>query len=393
VLWNAVGEDPYAKFAEPQPLPWNPTETAADIGTDADEIDAIIEALQARGYTVKGVNLAESFDTLLGALRSFKPDAVFNLVEWFNDLPVQEAYIAGLFSLMGIQYTGATPGCLLTCQRKFRTKVLLEAQGVPTPEYTLIREMPIPQDVDAQYPVIVKPAREDASGGIDRDAVCHEHAELELQVAKVLAQYKQPALIERYIEGREIHVAILGNDPPEVLPLLEMEFDESEGDEWRPKILTYEAKWDPLSPDFYALDVQVPAKGLPRQLGNRIREVALQAYKITECRDYARVDIRVEEDGEAYVLEVNPNPNLAEGTGFMLCAEKSGRTFEGTIDEIVRMALARRPVPPPPEAKPDATAKAKPEARTKPKPEAKATSKARAKRGNARSSAVSRSRG
>ncbi|MBE7453544.1 MAG: D-alanine--D-alanine ligase [Kofleriaceae bacterium] len=346
MLWNSVGEDPYEKFKDPQPLPWNPTETAADIGTDADELDAIMDALRGRGYKVKGVNISESFDELLGALRTFKPNAVFNLVEFFNDKPVQEAYVAGLYELLQVPYTGATPGCLLTCQRKFRTKVLLESQGVPTPEYTLVRELPVPKNLEVQYPVIVKPAREDASGGIHRDAVCHEHAELEVQVERVLREYQQSALVERFIEGREIHVAILGNDPPEVLPLLELEFDEREGDEFNPKILTYEAKWDPLSPDFYALDVQVPAKGLPRRLGNRIREVALAAYKITECRDYARVDLRIEEDGEPYVLEVNPNPNLAEGTGFMLCAEKSGRTFEETIEQLARMALARGPARP-----------------------------------------------
>jgi D-ala D-ala ligase C-terminus len=138
-------------------------------------------------------------------------------------------------------------------------------------------------------------------------------------------------------------VAILGNSPPEVLPMLEFEFEEKDEDDPRPQILTYEAKWDPTSPDFYASDVQVPPRKMKRKLGNRIREAALSAYRITGCRDYARVDFRVDNEGEPYILEVNPNPDLAQGVGFSLCAEKSGRTFEGVIGELLKMAMARGP--------------------------------------------------
>lgn len=344
VLWNQVGEDEYVALAEQGPvaLSWNPEQTAAEVGTVQDEIDAIVEACRRNGYVAREANIADSFERLSEAVRAFRPDVIVNLVEFFNDESAQEAYIAGLFDLWKIPYTGSPPLTLLTCQRKFRTKVLLEAQGVPTPAYTIFYE-PVQAPVDLPYPLIVKPAREDASGGIDADSVVHDHEALAARVKLVLEDHQQPALVERYIDGREIHVAILGNSPPEVLPMLEFEFEEKHEDDPRPQILTYEAKWDPTSPDFYASDVQVPPRKLTRKLGNRIREAALSAYRITGCRDYARVDFRVDSEGEPYILEVNPNPDLAQGVGFSLCAEQSGRSFDAVIGELLRMAMARGP--------------------------------------------------
>lgn len=342
VLWNQVGEDEYEALAErgPVALSWNPEQIAAEVGTVQDEIDSIVEACRASGYVTRDVNIADDFDRMSDAVRAFRPDVILNLVEFFNDEAAQEAYVAGLFELWRIPYTGSPPLTLLTCQRKFRTKVLLEAQGVPTPAYTIFYE-PVQRPVALPYPLIVKPAREDASGGIDADSVVHDHAALEARVRLVLEDHEQPALVERFIDGREIHVAILGNSPPAVLPMLEFEFEAPDEDDPRPQILTYEAKWDPTSPDFYASDVQVPPRKLPRRLGNRLAKAALAAYRLTGCRDYARVDFRVDADGEPYILEVNPNPDLAEGVGFALCAERSGRTFAGLIGELLEMALAR----------------------------------------------------
>ncbi len=342
VLWNQVGEDEYEALAEQGPvaLSWNPDQTASEVGTVQDEIDAIVAACRNSGYVARDCNIEDSFKKLEDAVRSFKPDVIVNLVEFFNDENAQEAYIAGLFDLWKIPYTGSPPLTLLTCQRKFRTKVLLEAQGVPTPAYTIFYE-PVAEPVNLPYPLIVKPAREDASGGIDADSVVRDHDALAARVNLVLEDHHQPALVERFIDGREIHVAIMGNSPPEVLPMLEFEFEEKDEDDPRPQILTYEAKWDPTSPDFYASDVQVPPRKLARKLSSRIKDAALAAYRITGCRDYARVDFRVDNEGEPYILEVNPNPDLASGTGFSLCAEKSGRTFDQIIGELLAMAMAR----------------------------------------------------
>ncbi len=355
LLWNFVGVDEYDTLAEagPTQLPWDPETTATEVATVAEEIDELVDALKESGFKAKAVNIGEDLDTIISAIRAYKPHAIFNLVEFFNDRAVQEAYVAALYDLLGVPYTGAAPLALLTCQRKFRTKVLLESQGVPTPAYRRFDELPVTKDHGLKYPLIVKPAREDASGGIHADAVVNDHESLVARVAEVLENHSQPALVERYIAGREIHVAILGNSPPEVLPMLEMEFEDN--DDGAPQILTYEAKWDPMSPDFYSLDVSVPPRRMPKRLGNKIKKIALEAYAITGCRDYARIDMRIDEEGNPFVLEVNPNPDLADGVGFMLCAEKSGRTLKSTVAELVDMALSRGPsrltlpVPKPPE--------------------------------------------
>lgn len=341
LVWNSVGEPEFHALAEaPTPLAWDPTRTASEVTTVEEELDAILAALRTAGFKTRGVNIAEDLDTLVGAIRSFRPDVVFNLVEFFNDQAAQEAHVAGVYEMLGVPYTGAGPLALMTCQRKHRTKALLQDQGVATPAYRVFTELPIPRDHGIGYPVIVKPAREDASGGIDKGSVVDNYADLVERVRRVIEEHHQPALVERYVPGREIHVAILGD---EVLPLLEFEFEELEEDDETPQILTYAAKWDPTSKDFYETDVQVPARRMPKRLERQIHRIARAAYTITGCRDYARVDMRIDADGNPYVLEVNPNPDLADGTGFMLCAQKSGRTFEKTIVELVDMALARGP--------------------------------------------------
>ncbi len=351
VLWNQVEEDIYEKWRDqgPQPLPWDPTRVVPDVGTVDEEMGAFIKALEDARFDVELVNVEDSLERAIGAIRLHRPDAVFNLVEYFNDDQIQEAYIAGLFEMMNVSFTGNRPMVLATCQNKFRTKLILEAAGLPTADFMLAKSLPIPPEHDLTYPLIVKPAFEDASGGIEKDSVVHNHLALEARVAYVLKEFEMPALVEEYVDGREIHAAILGNNPPEVLPLFEMEFDDSEfnpTDEWRPQIISYRAKWDPHSKDFYTMEPVVPPDDLEPALASEIRRIAREAYIAVGCRDYARVDMRIE-DEEIYILEVNPNPDLVDGAAFMLCANASGRTYSETLGSIADLAIARSKHAPP----------------------------------------------
>lgn len=347
ILWNQVEEDVYEHWrAQGQrPLPWDPERQVPDVGTVAEEMDRIVEAVRAAAAQVHVVNVEDDLDRLLAAVRLHRPDVVLNLVEYFADDSGLEAAVAGLFDLLGVAYTGNPPLVLSLCQNKHRTKLLLEAAGLPTAPYFLVESEPVPTDHGLTFPLIVKPALEDASGGIEAASVVLDQAALEARVRHVLTEFEMPALVEEYVDGREIHAAVLGNSPPEVLPLFEMEFDDSEfnpEDEWRPQIISFGAKWDPHSPDFYSMDSVCPAQELEPEMEAYIREVALQAYRVVGCRDYARIDMRVdEEEGEVYILEVNPNPDLADGAAYMQCATASGRTFEQTIAEIIGMAWER----------------------------------------------------
>jgi D-alanine-D-alanine ligase len=161
----------------------------------------------------------------------------------------------------------------------------------------------------------------------------------------VLEVFEQPALVEEYIDGREIHAALLGNGAVcEVLPLFEMEFDDSyfRGPDagWRPHIISYSAKWDPTTEAFYSMEAVCPARA-SEPLAQRIREIARAAFQVTECRDYARVDMRIDAGGQPYVLEVNPNPDLALGGAFETCAAASGRSYAQTLSAIVQLAAER----------------------------------------------------
>jgi D-alanine-D-alanine ligase len=344
VLWNQTEEDIYEHYrAEgPRPLEHDPSQQASDVGTVAEEMAAFIGGLEAARFAVEVVNVKDDLDALIGAIRRGKPDAVFNLVEYFRDDQQQESNVAGLFELMGVAYTGNRPITLSTCQNKYRTKLLCEAAGLPTAAFFLATRLPVPSDHGLGFPLIVKPAFEDASGGIEAASVVKDQAELDDRVAHVLLEFEMPALVEEYIEGREIHAAILGNHPPEVLPLFEMEFAEApEGEDWQPQIITYRAKWDPHSADFYSMDAVVPPKDLDPAVARRIREVAVGAFKAVRGRDYARIDMRVAADGQPFILEVNPNPDLVDGAAFAMCAAASGRTYAETLGAIADLAVAR----------------------------------------------------
>lgn len=347
VLWNQTEEDVYEKWREegPKALDWNPERMAPDVGTVAEEMESMMRALRQGGFDAHLVNVEDDLERVIGSIWLHRPDAVFNLVEFFNDEAAQEAYIAGLYELLGVSYTGNRPFTLATCQNKYRTKLILEAAGLPTAAFFLVAREPVPDDHGLDFPLIVKPALEDASGGIEMDSVVHNQDELEERVRRVLKEFEMAALVEEYIEGREIHAALIGNDPPEVLPLFEMEFDDSEFNpdgEWRPQIISFRAKWDPHSKDFYSMDAVCPAQDLDPEVEDYIRDVAIGAFKAMGIRDYCRIDMRVDEDaGEVYILEVNPNPDLVDGTAYIQCGTASGRTFSQTLCEICDMAVAR----------------------------------------------------
>ncbi len=349
VLWNNVGEDIYELWKQKGPahLDWDPDSTAAEVETVQEELDALLAALREGGYDVHCVNAADDLERVMASIRLYEPDLVFNLVEYFNEDEGLEASIAGLYELLGVEYTGSRPPTLALCQNKVRTKMLLQAAGLPTARYMVVDAQPVPDAAASglRFPVIVKPALEDASGGIENESVCQDQAALEARVRHVLEVFEQPALVEEYIDGREIHAAVLGNDDPEVLPLFEMEFDDSyfydEDDaSFRPHIISYSAKWDPTAQVFYSMEAVCPAPIEPA-LAARIRELAVRAFKVMDCRDYARVDMRVSKDGQPYILEVNPNPDLAKDGAFETCAAARGYSYAQTLSAIVEQGLAR----------------------------------------------------
>lgn len=339
VLYNHVGEDEYEKLKEvdESQLGFEP-EYPIRVATVREEYAALVRALRSEGFMAGALNLADDIAKLEALFRRRRPDVVFNLVEHFGGEPSLEANVAGLLELHGIPYTGAPPFALTLCQRKGLTKQLLLANGILTPRYRLLYTAEMPRRHGLRYPLIVKPAREDASSGVERSSVVHDLEQLEARLKAIFQEFPPPILVEEFISGKELHVSILGNDPPEVLPIIEWDF--SELPSGHPPIISYDVKWDPLTEVYHRVHSSCPAK-LSRTALRRVQEVAVQAYRLAGCRDYARLDIRLAKRAVPYVLDVNPNPDLTEGVSFMESAEAAGYSFSQTLRRIVELALER----------------------------------------------------
>jgi D-alanine-D-alanine ligase len=344
VLWNQLDDDDVVEHwrrdgrRSPE---WDPTKIVEKWDTVAEEIELIVNAVKGGGHDVVAVNIRDDLKTMLDAIGAEKPEVILNLVEFFHDDLEHETHVPALYELLGIAYTGSRPAALWLCQKKPHAKALLAAAGVPVARGLVIEKGGVPKDFALAFPLIVKPAYEDASGGIDAGAVVHDRAALDARVAKVLGDHKMAALVEEYIDGREIHCAVLGSDP---LPLYEMKFKGGVDNEGRPmpNIITYRAKWDPFSRDYYAMESKCPPDDLDPAVAAHVQDVAARAYKVLGVRDYARVDMRLDvKTGEPFVLEVNPNPDLADGCAFAQAVRASGRTYDQALQEIVGFALKR----------------------------------------------------
>lgn len=342
VLYNQVGKDEYEDLRKVDPLSLGfKTEYPIHVSTVKEEYNAIVKALRSGGFRARAVNVEENLHKLETLLHRNPPDVVFNLIEFFHDTSRLEGSVAGMYEIHRVAYTGAPPFALELCQRKGLTKQVLLANGVPTPRFRLLFHPTVPKRHGLHYPLIIKPAREDGSSGIDKESVVYDYSGLTSRLEKVFATFAPPIIVEEFIEGRELHVSILGNDPPVVLPIIEFDFSEFLPD--HPTIISYAAKWDPLDEAYHRMHSMCPAK-LPKRVQKKIEEIALRAYKLTGCRDYARLDIRLDKNNHPFVLEVNPNPDLTEGVSFMESAEKAGISFSETLKMIVEFALQRKPV-------------------------------------------------
>lgn len=345
VLYNQVGEDYYEKIrqVDPATLGFEP-EYPLDVATAKEEYEEIARGLRRAGYRALAYNLQNDLRRLERVLKRRRPDILFNLVEFFHDDAGLESAVAGMFELYRVPYTGAPPFSLELCQRKGLTKRVLEEHDVPTPRFAILREPVAPKPLRLRFPVIVKPAWEDASSGVDEGAVVHDAKALGVRLERLYEEFQQPLLVEEFIDGRELHVSVWGNDDEvEVLPPIE--FDFSDLPAGHPRLISYQAKWDPLSEVYHRIHTECPAR-LPKATLRRVQEVAIAAYRATRCRDYARLDIRLRRT-KPYVLEVNPNPDLTESVSFMESAEVAGYSFPQALARIVEMAKARAPAPAP----------------------------------------------
>jgi D-alanine-D-alanine ligase len=302
--------------------------------------ESIAAACRARGRAAAACACPRDPAQLLALLRERAPDLVFHCVESLDGDPRFEAAVASLYELAGVAYTGTPPTSIALGLDKPLCKALLRSRGVPTPDWIVLERADEALDFTraGAPPWIVKPAREDASHGITRDSIAHDEARARALAGELIHRYDQPALVEQYIEGRELNIAILGaGASAEALPLAEIDFSGLPAG--HPRILTYEAKWDEASP-VYVGSPSVAARLAPAE-ESAVRAVALAAYRVSGLRDYGRVDLRLCPKRGPLVMEVNPNPDLSPGAGFAKAAARAGLAYEDLIERIASLALAR----------------------------------------------------
>jgi D-alanine-D-alanine ligase len=272
------------------------------------------------------------------ALSRLECDLVFNLAESFADDDTADFKIAAFLDLIGMKYTGSGAHGLMLAQDKAVAKKIFAFHGVHTPVFAKSFRGRLDFSHDLQFPVIVKPAREDGSIGIEFSAVVSSIRELMERMDWLHANFDSPVLIEEYIEGREMYVGVIGNDKPEALPVIEL--DLSKLPDGMPRIASAEVKWGKGTKAYRDTKSSI-ATDLPEESVQALQQTAIAAYQALELRDYGRVDMRLQPDGRVHVIEVNPNPWLSSKAEFAMAARKSGRSYLQLIEEIVELATTR----------------------------------------------------
>jgi D-alanine-D-alanine ligase len=302
--------------------------------------DNIVAVLTRHGYPAMGLGITDDIPLAICSLREQAPAVVFNLCESIHGDNRFEGLLALLLDLEGIPFTGSPAFPLALALHKDKAKEVLRARGVPTPEAVLL-EHPDTSRVTLEFPLIVKPVREDASVGISSASVVRDRKALDERVAYVLAHYRQPALVERYVDGREIYVSLLERpgQEPQVFPFYEIDFSEMPAGV--PRIVSFEGKWVQDSVE-YRGTLPVRCEGLSPALRSRVAETARAAFDAIGLRDYARIDIRLAEGGTPYVIDVNPNCDLSDlAGGFSKAAKAGGLSYEDVILRLLELALSR----------------------------------------------------
>ncbi|MFA6513982.1 MAG: ATP-grasp domain-containing protein [Patescibacteria group bacterium] len=296
-------------------------------------------ALKARGYKLTFFDFND-LPKVFNELKNSDVDLVFNVCERINNSSLLEPHVASIFDVLQIPYTGSNPFTLGLCIDKIRVKKLLNYHKIPTPEWDYIYSLDDEVRDDLRYPLIVKPANTDNSIGITNDSVVRDEKELRRQLEKVIGEIGRPALIEEYIDGDEYDVPIIGRDDDDlrVLPLSRSIFDELPADKWH--IYPFEAKYTEGS-IYDKIIIQRPPKNISKKLETLLGEIALDTYKILDCHDYGRIEIRVDKNNNPYVLELNPNPSLNQDGCFAASAEVVGMDYGDFLEEIIRLAIKR----------------------------------------------------
>src|SRR5437764_696724 len=274
----------------------------------------VISTLTAMGHEVHALGVHDDLGDIRRAATEWKPHIAFNLLEAFDDITIFDQNVVSHLELLKLPYTGCNPRGLLLARDKSLSKKLLSYHRIPVPEFEVFRSgRPIRRPKRLDFPLMVKSLTQEASIGISQASVVDSDEKLRERVTFIHESIKTSAIVERYVEGRELYVGIIGNQVLQSLPIWELFFTNMPADARR--IATDRVKWSVKYQRKYGID-SGPAKELPENVLDDIQHVCKRAYRALELSGYARIDLRLDEAGNVWVLEANPNPQIARGEDF-----------------------------------------------------------------------------
>ncbi len=302
---------------------------------DRDEIHAALTKLGHDAF----FHVLDGRTSSLNALNKLGADLIFNLTESYAGDDTKEMHVTAYLDLLGIPYTGSGPHGHFLAQDKSIAKKMFAFHGIKTPFFATSYRGRLDHAHDVKFPLIVKPVSEDGSIGIDNDSVVKSVKDLMERVEYIQTEFNCAALIEEYIEGREIYAAVLGSyENAHVLPLIEL--DLSKLPKGTPRIAGQDVKFE-KDTQAYKLTKSQPVEDLDEETQQKLADTALAAYHAVKLRDYGRIDMRLNKQGEVFVIEANPNPWLSSVQEFSMAAKKSGLSYTDLIREIVDLAMHR----------------------------------------------------
>jgi D-alanine-D-alanine ligase len=299
----------------------------------------VLSTLRKLGHEAKILGVRYDLGVIRAGVEEFKPDIIFNLLEEFHDQPLYDQNVVAYLELVPVPYTGCNPRGMVLARDKALTRKVLSYHRIPGPDFAVFnRGRKVKRPAKLALPLFVKSQVEEASLGISQASVVHTDEELQERVHFMHQRYRTDVIVEEYIDGRELYVGLLGDERLTVLPVWELVFEKMPDDV--PHIATRKVKWDPKYQKKHGI-ISREAQGLSAEMKLKIQNVCKRTYRALGLSGYARIDLRLKENGEIFVIEANPNPEIAYGEDFADSAKKYGLCYEELIQKILSLGLRR----------------------------------------------------
>ena len=301
----------------------------------------VVTALHKLGHEVNPLGLQDDLSVARQAIKDWEPDIIFNLLEAFDNIVMFDHNIVSFLEMLRMPYTGSNARGLMLARDKSLSKKLMAYHRIPMPEFAVIRRgQKVRVSKRLPFPLIVKSLTEEASLGISQASVVDSEEKLKERVTFIHDNIGTDALVEQFIEGRELYVGVMGNQRLRVFPIWEMQFTKMPSGVHH--IATERVKWSVKYQEKHGIQTN-ELKDLPEDQCQQIQHLCRRVYRALELSGYARIDLRMDKNGKAYVLEANPNPQIARGEDFAESAKRAGLTYEALLQQIVMLGLQWRP--------------------------------------------------